>query len=99
MVITTTGFTTIAKAVAKAEGVADLRIGEYPGAVGVHPEETVVKNVENVLFGRIIDHLTKPRDGGSGTAPVVTRKADDVVYEGSFDDVNEYFRQIGRAHV
>ena len=95
MVITTTGFTTIAKAVAKAEGMADLRIGEYPGAVGVHPEETVVKNVENVLFGRIVDHLTKPRDGGSGTAPVVTRKADDVVYEGGFDDVNEYFRQQG----
>ena len=60
MVITTTGFTTIAKAVAKAEGMADLRIGEYPGAVGVHPEELVVKNVENVLFDRIVDHLTKP---------------------------------------
>ena len=73
MVITTTGFTTIAKAVAKAEGMADVRIGEYPGAVGVHAEELVVKNVENVLFERIVEHLTKPRDGGRGVAPAVSR--------------------------
>jgi hypothetical protein len=95
VVITTTGFTTIAKAVAKAEGMADLRIGEYPGAVGVHPEELVVKNVENVLFERIVEHLTKPRDGGSGTVPAATRNASEIVYEGSYDDVNAYFRNQG----
>ena len=95
MVITTTGFTTIAKAVAKAEGMADLRIGEYPGPVGVHPEELVVKNVENVLFDRIVDHLTKPRDGGSGKAPAATRVASEIIYEGNFADVNEYFRNQG----
>ena len=95
VVITTTGFTTIAKAVAKAEGIADLRIGEYPGPVGVHPEELVVKNVENVLFDRIVDHLTKPRDGGSGKAPAATRVASEIIYEGNFADVNEYFRNQG----
>jgi len=51
--VTTTGFTEIAKAVAKAEGMADLRIAEYPGAVGVHQDDLVRKNVEDVLFGRI----------------------------------------------
>ena len=95
MVITTTGFTTIAKAVGKAEGMADVRIAEYPGAVGVHPEELVIKNVENVLFDRIVDHLTKPRDGGSGTAPAASRSAGEIIYEGSFEDVNEYFRNQG----
>jgi len=95
VVITTTGFTTIAKAVAKAEGMADVRIGEYPGAVGVHAEELVVKNVENVLFDRIVEHLTKPRDGGRGVAPAVSRKASEIIYEGSFEDVNEYFRNQG----
>ena len=95
MVITTTGFTAIARAVAKAEGMADVRIGEYPGAVGVHPEELVVKNVENVLFDRIIDHLTKPRDGGSGTTPIASRIASEIIYEGSFEDINEYFRNQG----
>ena len=92
VVITTTGFTTIARAVAKAEGMADLRIGEYPGAVGVHAEELVVKNVENVLFDRIVDHLTKPRDGGSGTSTNASRPANEIIYEGTFEEVNDYFR-------
>ena len=61
VVITTTGFTKIARAVAKAEGMADVRIAEYPGAVGVHAEDLVRKNVEDVLFGRIVDLLTQEK--------------------------------------
>jgi len=90
VVITTTGFTTIAKAVAKAEGLSGLRIGEYPGAVGVHPEDQVVKNVETVLFPRIVDALTQ------AVAVDVTkhavRRADDVVFEGDYDAINEHYR-------
>jgi len=63
VVVTTTGFTEIAKAVAQAEGMAGLRIAEYPGAVGVHPDDLVRKNVEDVLFGRIVDGLTRPVSG------------------------------------
>ena len=92
VVITTTGFTTIAKAVAKAEGMSGLRIGEYPGAVGVHPDELVVKNVEEILFGRIVDGLTKPIEGEVSASSVSSRRADDVIYEGSFEEVNAYFR-------
>ncbi|MGE5526565.1 MAG: hypothetical protein ACM3SS_22845, partial [Rhodospirillaceae bacterium] len=90
VVITTTGFTTIARSVAKAEGMSGLRIGEYPGAVGVHAEDVVVKNVKNVLFPRIVESLTKPIAGESASAPV--RRADDIVFEGSFEEVNAYFR-------
>jgi hypothetical protein len=67
VVVTTTGFTTIARAAAKAEGMTNLRVAEYPGAVGVHAEELVVKNVEDVLFQRIVDSLTKP-PGPSGSS-------------------------------
>ncbi|HWI15302.1 MAG TPA: hypothetical protein VNT02_13655 [Burkholderiales bacterium] len=90
VVITTTGFTTIARSVAKAEGMSGLRIGEYPGAVGVHAEDVVVKNVESVLFPRIVESLTKAIEGESAAAPV--RRADDIVFEGSFEEVNEHFR-------
>jgi hypothetical protein len=89
VVVTTTGFTTIARAAAKAEGMADLRVAEYPGAVGVHAEELVVKNVEDVLFGRIVDNLTrplgaaasaqreaKPRTDGSDSSASFQREAD-----------------------
>ena len=108
VVVTTTGFTNIAKAAAKAEGMADVRIAEYPGAVGVHADELVVKNVENVLFERIVAQLTKPLEAGSssrpkegtsrtdgvrsGTAIQAKSAADHIVYEGSFEDINDYFR-------
>ena len=46
VVVTTTGFTAIAKAAGKAQGITGLRVAEYPGAVGVHPEELVDANVE-----------------------------------------------------
>ncbi|MGH8636529.1 MAG: UGSC family (seleno)protein, partial [Burkholderiales bacterium] len=65
VVITTTGFTNIAKAVGRAEGLTGLRVAEYPGAVGVHAEALVQKNVETVLFDRIVAELTQPRPGDS----------------------------------
>jgi len=37
----------------KAEGISGLRVAEYPGAVGVHPEALVEKMVERVLFDQI----------------------------------------------
>jgi hypothetical protein len=92
VVVTTTGFTAIAKAVAKAEGMAGLRIGEYPGAVGVHAEDLVVKNVEEVLFGQIVDGLTRPAAGEIAQSATAARTADEIIFEGSFEEVNEYFR-------
>ena len=92
VVVTTTGFTAIARAVARAEGMADVRVGEYPGAVGVHDDALVVKNVEEVLFGRIVDELTRPLDGGDAQPAVESRSADAIIYAGNFDEVNAYFR-------
>jgi hypothetical protein len=92
VVVTTTGFTTIAKSIGKSEGIANLRVAEYPGAVGVHPEELVNANVENVLFGRIIDELTKPRAAAVQEATADGTGADDIVFEGTFDEINEHFR-------
>lgn len=76
---------------AKAEGMADLRVAEYPGAVGVHSEDLVEKNVENVLFGRIVDELTRPVQDQAAGAAEAARKADEIVFEGSFEAINDYF--------
>ncbi len=92
VVVTTTGFTTIARAAAKAEGMTELRIAEYPGAVGVHAEALVVKNVEDVLFDRIVENLTRPLGAASSESSANPRRADDIVYEGSFEAMNEHFR-------
>ncbi|HEX6004745.1 MAG TPA: hypothetical protein VFZ14_12185 [Burkholderiales bacterium] len=93
VVVTTTGFTTIAKAAARAEGMTDLRIAEYPGAVGVHPEALVVKNVTEVLFDRIVEGLTRPVGANEKHSSASSRAADAAEYEGTFEDINEHFRE------
>ncbi|HET7597804.1 MAG TPA: hypothetical protein VFK15_12805, partial [Burkholderiales bacterium] len=93
VVVTTTGFTTIAKAAARAEGMTDLRIAEYPGAVGVHPEALVVKNVTEVLFDRIVDGLTRPVRTAERDASASSRDADAFECEGTFEEINERFRE------
>lgn len=93
MVVTTTGFTAIAKAVGKAEGITGLRVAEYPGAVGVHPEALVERNVESVLFDQIVSELTRPRPGESQDAPGAAGRASDIVYEGNFDEIDDYFKR------
>ena len=92
VVVTTTGFTTIAKSIGKSEGIANLRVAEYPGAVGVHPEELVDANVENVLFDRIVYELTQPRASSALEAKAI-KPADDIVFEGTFDEINAYFSE------
>jgi hypothetical protein len=91
VVVTTTGFTAIARAAGKAEGLSDLRVAEYPGAVGVHPEALVVKNVEEVLFDRIVHELTQPRRGAVEDAGALARRAGDIVFEGTYDEINAHF--------
>jgi hypothetical protein len=92
VVITTTGFTAIARAAGKAQGVTGLRVAEYPGAVGVHTEALVEENVEKVLFDRIVHELTRPRTGEAADAATLTQRADAIVFEGSFDEINEHFK-------
>ena len=96
VVVTTTGFTAIAKAAGKAQGVTGLRVAEYPGAVGVHNEALVEKNVATVLIDRIVSELTVPRrekNTDDEDASASERRPDAIVYEGTFDEINDYFRE------
>lgn len=91
--VTLTGFTEVAHQAAKAMGVADLRIAEYPGAVGVHHQDEVRKNVEQVLFDRIIEGLTQTLATSGDTAITSGRKPDEIIFRGGPDAVQEFFRQ------
>jgi hypothetical protein len=92
VVVTLTGFTRVAQQAAKAMGVPDLRIAEYPGAVGVHLEDLVRKNVEEVLFDRIVEGLTRNSSGDEVVAEQGFRP-DEVVFRGDTDAVQEHFRE------
>src|SRR5258706_6676747 len=70
-----------------------LRVAEYPGAVGVHPEALAEKNVERVLFDQIVSELTTPRSGESRDAPGAGQRASAIVYEGTFDEIDDYFKR------
>jgi hypothetical protein len=93
VVVTLTGFTEVAHQAAKAMGVEALRIAEYPGAVGVHQQDEIHKNVEQVLFERIIAGLTKPAVDDGVTASVTRRNPADIVFQGTPDQVHEFFHR------
>ena len=93
VVVTLTGFTRVAHQAAKAMGVPDLRIAEYPGAVGIHPEHLVRQNVEGVLFDRIIEGLTGAGVDGGAAMVAPGRKGDEIVFSGDSDAVREHYRQ------
>jgi hypothetical protein len=92
VVVTLTGFTEVAHQAAKAMGVGGLRIAEYPGAVGVHHEDEVRKNVEQVLFDRIIEGLTKHHVIRDTRTSVPVQNPDAIVFRGTSDQVQEFFR-------
>lgn len=89
VVITLTGFKEVAKAAAKAEGIDDLCIVEYPGPIGVHLAE-IRANIEGVLMEQIIAALTKQKEDIKkiGNYGEETSK---VVFQGSLEEVNKFF--------
>jgi hypothetical protein len=93
VVVTLTGFTRVAHQAAKAMGLPDLRIAEYPGAVGVHDQDLVRKNVEGVLFDRIVAGLTGAASAGGETAAASGPKLGEIVFRGDADAVQEFCRE------
>lgn len=70
-----------------------MRVATYPGVISIHEEDTIIKNVENLLVDQVVRHLTEqePLDA----AATETRQPDDneIVFKGSFEEVNEFFHK------
>jgi hypothetical protein len=89
-VLTTTGFSTLARLTGKSGGVEDLRIAEYPGPLGIHTADQIARNIEQTLVAKIVAGLTGADDAGSaaksgGTDPHA------IVFTGTADEVTRYF--------
>jgi hypothetical protein len=89
--VTTTGFSRLAQLTAKAGGVEDLRIAEYPGPLGIHDVDTVSRNVATVLIDAVVAGLTERGDHAVGNA----RSTDGIAFTGTADEVCDYFHQQG----
>lgn len=75
-------------------GVPVLRAAEYPGAFASHTTEELKKNAREVLWPQIKTALTTQitQKEISQYAPEGKRPADEIIYYGNFDEIQEYFK-------
>jgi len=89
VVVTSTGFTTLAQLSARAAGVDGIRTAEYPGPLGIHPSAVIQENVESVLVDRIVAGLTSA--GAGDASPIEKWDPRRIVFGGTLEEINEYF--------
>lgn len=78
---------------ASGEGLQEIRIAEYPGAIQTHAEADIVREIEAHTFDQIVAGLTAP-SGEKGAATAEPRITESV-FHGAFDEVNEYYYHHG----
>jgi hypothetical protein len=88
--IVATAFIGQAKAIAKAQGMGNLGIAEFPGVIMNQSKEELRKNTAEVLVPNIVRELTRLVES---VASVVEPARNDIVCEGTLDEVSEYFLQ------
>jgi hypothetical protein len=94
VVIATSGFTTLAKLLAKSTGIDGLRIAEYPGPMGIDDAERIAEKMANTVLERIVAGLTQGSDGADSSGPGAAaqkRGPGDIVFSGTLDEINDYF--------
>lgn len=88
------GFARSVKSIGRQSGV-DLRVAVYPGVISTHERSTVAKNIDEVLADRIVEQLVS-QDESEEPAPFEGEPGrGDVVFTGSFEEVNDYFLKQG----
>jgi hypothetical protein len=82
------GFVNQAKATSRGLGFPGLPLGVLPGHTGTQSPEEVQRNVREGTLQQVIDGLVRSFAQESDDAEADPR---DVVFSGTFEDVNEYF--------
>ncbi len=90
VVVTSTGFTTLAQLSARAGGVDGIRTAEYPGALGIHSAAVIQEQVESVLVDRIVAGLTGT-SGDKAAGPMEKWDPRKIVFSGTLEEINEHF--------
>lgn len=78
-------------------GVPVLRTAEYPGAFASHSTDELKKNAREVLWPQIKTALTSEitKEEIALYAPEGKRPADEIIYYGNFDEIQEYMQING----
>jgi hypothetical protein len=86
--IVASGFLTQGRAFARALGMPNLAIAEYPGVIMTHAEDELQKHVADTLVPNIVKGLTVP----IATAVKAAEPGpEDIVFSGTLDEVTEHF--------
>lgn len=91
MVVTTKGFSALARFTGKSAGVEALGIAEYPGPVGIHDADEIARNIEQGLIERIVASLNGTDASRDGAAARVGDGPRAIVFRGTHDEVNAFF--------
>lgn len=78
-------------------GVPVLRTAEYPGAFASHSMDELKKNAREVLWPQIKNALTTQitKEEIAKYAPEGKRPADEIIYYGNYDEIQEYMQING----
>ena len=91
VVVTTTGFSALARYTGKAAGVDNLSIAEYPGPVGIHDSAEITRNIEAGLIERIVERLTREtRTAANAASASPDPRA--IVCSGTPEEIDRFFR-------
>ncbi|MBI2909317.1 MAG: hypothetical protein HYX92_16860 [Chloroflexi bacterium] len=88
--IATSGFVQQAHAIAKALGMANLAVAEYPGVVMMDGREELRRKVTEVLVDNVIAGLAAPAQQSEKPSEPGSR---DIVFKGSLKEVQEFFHR------
>lgn len=91
VVVTATGFSTLARLSAKAGGVDGMRLAEYPGTLGNATPSTIEEKIKTVLIDQIVDGLTRPSAESESAAIGAAWDQRKIVFTGTLEQVNKFF--------
>ena len=91
VVITNSGFAALARIAGKASGVDDLRVAQYPGALGIDNFDRIEQNIRDVLLPNIVEGLTRSAPGVRERPPADAWDPRKIVFTGSGAEVNQFF--------
>lgn len=82
-----------AKLTAKGEGLSDIKIAEYPGAIQTHAEAEIDREIEQHTLAQIVAGLTGPT-GEKAKENIFTKRTKSI-FKGTFDELNQFYYRSG----
>ena len=95
VVVAVSDFASHARNVAKGEGLPDIALAKYPGALDAQSKSEMEENLRNVVIDQIVEGLTRENATPQKTTRTPVRNQQNIVCAGTLEEVNRYFYEEG----